>query len=47
MLVEEPYALVVTVSDRDNEQAQLYSEIQATLALQLQAREQARQRAAI
>lgn len=47
VLVEEPYALVVTVSDRDNEQAQLYSEIQATLALQLQAREQARQRAAI
>lgn len=47
VLVEEPYALVVTVSDRDNEQAQLYTEIQATLALQLQAREKARQRAAI
>lgn len=47
VLVEEPYALVVTVSDRDNEQAQLYTEIQATLALQLQAREEARQRAAI
>ncbi|BBH44238.1 MULTISPECIES: S8 family peptidase [Pseudomonas] len=47
VLVEEPYALVVTVSDRDNEQAQLYTEIQATLALQLQTREEARQRAAI
>lgn len=47
VLVEEPYALVVTVSDRDNEQAQLYTEIQATLALQLQTREEARQQAAI
>ncbi|MDD2037498.1 S8 family peptidase [Pseudomonas putida] len=47
VLAEEPYALVVTVSDRDNEQAQLYTEIQATLALQLQVREEARQRAAM
>ncbi|PXX58257.1 Subtilisin-like serine proteases [Pseudomonas sp. LAMO17WK12:I10] len=47
VLDKEPYALVVTVADRDNEQAQLYTEIQATLAIQVQAREEARQRAAL
>jgi hypothetical protein len=41
----EPYALVVTVADRDNERAQLYTEIQATIAQQVQAREQVRQEA--
>jgi hypothetical protein len=44
VLDKEPYALVVTVADRDNEQAQLYTEIQATIELQLRAREEARQR---
>lgn len=43
----EPYALVVTVADRDNEKAQLYAEIQATLTSQIQAREQARPRASL
>jgi hypothetical protein len=46
VLDKEPYSLVVTVADRDNERAQLYTEIQAQLELQLQAREEARQRAA-
>lgn len=41
---QEPYALVVTVADRDNEDAQLYVEIQAAIALQVQAREQERVR---
>lgn len=45
VLDKEPYALVVTVADRDNERAQLYTEIQATIAQQVQAREQARQEA--
>ncbi len=45
VLDQEPYALVVTVADRDNEKAQLYAEIQATLTSQIQAREQARPRA--
>ena len=45
VLEMEPYALVVTVADRDNERAQLYTEIQATIALQVQAREQLRQQA--
>lgn len=38
---QEPYALVVTATDRDNEQAQLYTQIQA------QIREQERARARI
>jgi len=37
---EEPYALVIRLSDRENEQARLYTEIRA----QLQIRERARQR---
>ena len=41
----ERYALVVTGADRDNERAQFYTEIQATIAQQLQAREQVRQEA--
>jgi len=41
VLDKEPYALVVTVADRDNEHAQLYTEIQATIAQQVQARERA------
>lgn len=41
---KETYALVVTVADRDNENAQLYAEIQAIIALQVQAREQERVR---
>lgn len=45
VLDKEPYALVVTVADRDNERAQLYTEIQATIAQQVQAREQVRQEA--
>lgn len=45
VLDKEPYALVVTVADRDNECAQLYTEIQATIAQQVQAREQVRQEA--
>lgn len=47
VLDQEPYALVVTVADRDNEKAQLYAEIQATLTSQIQAREQARPRASL
>jgi hypothetical protein len=47
VLDQEPYALVVTVADRDNEQAQLYTEIQTIIELQVQAREEARQRATI
>ncbi len=43
VLDKEPYALVVTVADRDNEKAKLYTEIQATIALQTQAREQLRE----
>ncbi|MNP87074.1 hypothetical protein D3C76_1877290 [compost metagenome] len=45
MLDKELYALVVTVADRDNEGAQLYTEIQASIAQQVQAREQVRQKA--
>lgn len=45
VLDKEPYALVVTVADRDNVKAKLYTEIQATIALQVQAREQGRERA--
>lgn len=37
---KEPYALVVTVTDRDNEEAQLYTQIQQRLAEQAVAREQ-------
>lgn len=40
-LVEEPYALVIRLTDRENEHARLYTEIRA----QLQARERVRQRA--
>lgn len=47
VLDQERYALVVTVADRDNEKAQLYAEIQATLTSQIQAREQARPRASL
>jgi len=47
VLDKEPYSLVVTVADRDNEHAQLYTEIQAALQLQAQARELARQRATV
>lgn len=39
-LEEEPYAVVILLSDRENEHARLYTEIRA----QLQARERARQR---
>ncbi|MER1051136.1 S8 family peptidase [Pseudomonas aeruginosa] len=39
VLDEEPYALVVTVADRDNENAQLYTQIQAVIAQQVEARE--------
>jgi hypothetical protein len=43
VLDEEPYALVVTVADRDNENAQLYTQIQAVIAQQaeMRARQQA------
>lgn len=41
----ERYALVVTGADRYNERAQLYTKIQATIAQQVQAREQVRQEA--
>jgi len=44
VLDEEPYALVVTVADRDNENAQLYTQIQALIAQQAEAREQQRAR---
>ena len=39
--LEEPYALVIRLADRENEEARLYTEIRA----QLQARERVRQRA--
>ncbi|MGY3913103.1 S8 family peptidase [Aeromonas piscicola] len=39
VLDEEPYALVVTVADRDNENAQLYTQIQALIAQQVENRE--------
>lgn len=39
VLDEEPYALVVTVADRDNEDAQLYTQIQAVIAQQAAVRE--------
>lgn len=42
VLDEEPYALVVTVADRDNENAQLYTQIQALIAQQAEVREQQR-----
>lgn len=42
VLDEEPYALVVTVTDRDNENAQLYTQIQALIAQQVEVREQLR-----
>ncbi|MCD9125056.1 S8 family peptidase [Luteimonas fraxinea] len=47
VLESEPYALVVTVADRDNEHAQLYAEIRTKLELQLQARDEAKQRAVL
>lgn len=37
---KEPYSLVVTVADRDNEHAQLYTQIQERIAQQAVAREQ-------
>jgi len=39
VLDEEPYALVVTVADRDNEDAQLYTQTQAVIAQQAEVRE--------
>ena len=39
VLDEEPYALVVTVADRDNEDAQLYTQIQTMIAQQAEVRE--------
>lgn len=41
VLAEEPYALVVTVADRENENAQLYTQIQALIAQQTVVRQQA------
>lgn len=43
---QEPYALVVTVADHDNEEAQLYTEIQTAISLQVKNREQERVRQA-
>ncbi len=40
VLDKEPYALVVTVADRDNEKADLYNQIQALIRQQVTAREQ-------
>jgi mannitol/fructose-specific phosphotransferase system IIA component len=40
VLDNEPYALVVTVADRDNEKADLYNQIQALIQQQIAAREQ-------
>jgi mannitol/fructose-specific phosphotransferase system IIA component len=37
---KEAYSLVVTVADRDNEHAQLYTQMQALLAEQAVVREQ-------
>lgn len=37
---KEPYALVVTVTDRDNEEAQLFTQIQQRIAQQAVVREQ-------
>lgn len=42
VLEEEPYALVVTVADRDNENAQLYTQIQALITQQAEIRERQR-----
>ncbi|MCU8094233.1 S8 family peptidase [Shewanella sp. SM20] len=42
VLEEEPYALVVTVADRDNENAQLYSQIQGLITQQAEVRERQR-----
>lgn len=39
VLDKEPYALVVTVADRDNEKADLYNQIQALIRQQVAARE--------
>lgn len=39
---KEQYSLVVTVADRDNEQAQLYTQIQSRLEQQAMARDQSR-----
>lgn len=47
VLDSEPYALVVTVADRENEQAKLYAEVQAMISVQLRARDVARQRVAV
>lgn len=44
VLVKEPYALVVTVADRDNENAKLYSQIQNLITQQVVAREQEKAR---
>ena len=41
VLDAEPYALVVTVADRENENAQLYTQIQALIAQQTMVRQQA------
>lgn len=44
VLVKEPYALVITVADRDNENAKLYSQIQNLITQQVAAREQEKAR---
>ncbi|MCA8137821.1 S8 family peptidase [Burkholderia cepacia] len=41
-LEEERYALVVTVTDRENEEAELYTQIESRIRAQQQARERAR-----
>lgn len=42
VLDKEPYALVVTVADRESENAKLYTQIQALIQQQVEAREQLR-----
>jgi Subtilase family len=46
-LEQEPYALVVTVTDKDNQQAQLYTKIRQRIQEQERAREQERLRTRI
>lgn len=46
-LEQEPYALVITATDQDNQQAQLYTEIRGRIREQEQTREQERLRAQI
>ena len=42
VLDKEPYALVVTVADRENESAKLYTQIHALIQQQVEARERLR-----